>query len=210
VTKSKEPSVITVDTRFRLVLDVCVAIAASHADGNGLADKREQSAHDTRSCLEVLETILADPSLKLAMSDGLVSEWIEKVFDDQIVDAKREHAAEWLTEMDTSLRVHHLGKICYAFLAGLPSRIRHDTPLIESALEADKRVISIDEDIREELVAYASVEKGNGIGDLIWANPDVRADHTCRWLAAGLPPERSLLLASPSQRGTRRKTRARR
>jgi hypothetical protein len=210
VTKSEESSTAAVDTRSRLVLDVCVAIAASHTEGDGQADKHEQAVHDTKGCLEVLETILTDPSLKLAMSNGLVSEWIREVFDDQVVDAKREHAAEWLTEMDTSLRVDHLGAVHYDFLKQLPRRIRHDTPLIESALAADKRVVSVDESIREELVAYAGTGCGNGIGELLWGNPDVPRDHTCKWIASGLPPVKSLLLSSPSQKRTRVTKRRRR
>jgi hypothetical protein len=209
MTKSTQAIATAGSARSRLTLDVCVAIAACHVDGNTPTDVHEQAVHETKCCLEVLDIVFGNPLIGVAMSDRLIKEWVKQVFDAQEQDPKRVHAAEWFTDMDTSDRINHLGDVCYPFLVQSPSRIRHDRGLIESALQADKMVVSIDEDIREELVAYVSAGHGNGIGDLCWANPDVRTDHTCKWLASGLPVVQSLLLASPPHKRARLKTRAR-
>jgi hypothetical protein len=70
--------------------------------------------------------------------------------------------------------------------------IEKDRHLIEAALATDKRVVSIDERVRQHLRTHA--RNLPEILSLCWSNPALPDEKCIAWLESGAPAERSRLL----------------
>ena len=64
--------------------------------------------------------------------------------------------------------------------------------LIEAALATDKRVASLDDQVRQHLREHAI--KLSEVLSICWVNPNMPAEASVAWLESGAPLERSRML----------------
>jgi hypothetical protein len=143
------------------------------------------------ACADALQAI-KDSGLHAAMSEHLEEEWLRHAST---------FARKWLVQMFSRKRVRRLASIplhvgLRRVLPTLPDEgiqraIEKDLHLIDLALAADRRIISLDERMRMHLGNLTP--RVNVLSRVHWANP--RHAACLVWLRTGSPDDRELLLA---------------
>ncbi len=176
--------------RISLVVDASVGRAASE-------EAVDSGAHCGHPCREALKAIRNHEQLEMAFSPRLWEEWKRN---------QSRFSHKWLTQMYARKKVHRLPEetnrhdgVEKAAASTLTPRqanaVTKDSHLIAAALEADLRVISLDETVRGLLVALCDVCAD--LGRLYWTNPcnAPQTGPSCAvWLENGAPREEPLKL----------------
>jgi hypothetical protein len=117
-------------------------------------------------------------------------------------------ARKWRVSMMARKKVETLEVAAHRSLENRVSRaelnrfvvavIEKDRRLIEAALATDKRVDSLDEQVRLHLREHAT--KLPELHSICWVNPIIPAEESIAWLESGAPAEKPRLLGrKPSQ-----------
>jgi hypothetical protein len=64
-----------------------------------------------------------------------------------------------------------------------------DRLLLEAALSSDKRILSLDDRVRDQLRAH--IERLPELRSIHWANPRLQHEQVVTWLQAGAPDDRN-------------------
>ena len=177
-----------VEKKF-LVIDTCVLSSASIFSDDLQAI----------TCSEFLISVL-DISHKIIFTQELYQEykWL-------IENRENGFGAEWLADMESRRKVKDLGdkqnhqlreKINLSVKKNDQVIIKKDFHLIESALEGDNNVITLEDKVRKSLKKSAKTVKE--IENIVWVNPEETDKEPIQWLENGAPPEQDRMLKSYS------------
>lgn len=72
--------------------------------------------------------------------------------------------------------------------------ITKDLLLINAALTTDKRIASLDDQVRRHISTHC--DKVPELKTICWVNPSVQEETVCDWLESGAPNDRSRTLGS--------------
>ena len=118
-------------------------------------------------------------------------------------------ALRWLVDMDAKGLVYRVSGLpdydlherlaAVAENAGVRRIVAKDAHLVEAALETDRTVISLDEQVRMHLAAVA--DRVPKLAAIIWVNPNLADDAALVWLKRGAKPESSRRLRPRSREG---------
>lgn len=163
----------------RLVVDASVARSAGRVPVPGFVSGQ---------CRAVLDTILEARHLIALDAEGL-REWRKH---------RSGYAQSWLVRMFARKLTLLLGDVrdeqlrerirCSAAKPSDRSALDKDCHLVETALKADRIVIS-----RDEIVRKLFKEASSRVAELehiLWANPEIEAEGTVAWIRAGAKLER--------------------
>ena len=163
----------------QLVIDADVACAAGGED----------AVHPTsKSCREFLRSVL-EVCHRLVVTDSLVAEWnshqsnFARTWRAQMVARKKVVLYKQRSRRRLRSRVERT-----AATVSDVDILRKDFHLLESAMDRDNTIVSMDETVRSLLkTACASVAE---IRDVIWVNPSCDGESVIEWLERGARPER--------------------
>lgn len=172
---------------YAIVVDVSVA------RGAGTSSKPEPEA-----CRRALAA-MRDSGHRVAMSSNVFGEWMKltKMRDDIIRSYASIIAIQWLKDMRSSGRVDDIvletdSELRQRAVQGLQSRrqtsssagpVAKDFHLVETALQADKRVLSLDQRMFGHLGNLQEIT--NEVCAVMWVNPINNPAE--EWLRAGAP-----------------------
>ena len=176
--------------RISLIVDASVARAAS-------GEAVDPRAHCGRLCRQALEAIRNHERLGVAFSPRLWEEWKRN---------RSRFSSAWLTQMYGRKKVDLLPReanrhdgVERAAAARMTQQqakaVHKDSHLVAAALQADLRVISLDDRARDLVSRLCNV--CSDLGRLYWASPcaEPAAGPTCvAWLEGGAPGENTLKL----------------
>lgn len=176
-----------------------VVVDASIARSAGVAGASDPVSS---ACRDVLLTLLGTP-LTLAMSTALDDEWRRHV---------SRFTRKWLVSMHARRRVRRLApepflplRQAWAVLPDGPRRrlLEKDAHLVDAAFAADRRVLSRDDEVRDELPQLAV--RAEELGGLLWGNPVTPG--CVEWVRAAMPEQASFRVAPARRLGRSRRRR---
>jgi hypothetical protein len=164
--------------RSRLVV---IDASIAHAAG-------DISTHPTsRSCREFLQAV-GDLGHRMAMTTPIQEEWNRH----QSGFARRWRASMMarkkleIVKVPPELSLEKWIKLIVA-AKRIVAIIENDRHLIEAALVTDKRVASLDNEVRASLqVHHATLP---GVASICWVNPNTPAERVIAWLESGAPAD---------------------
>ena len=161
----------------RVVVDVSIAQAAG---GLGAL------ASESRTCTSILEA-LRDHGCFVVTCDEWLTEWHRH---------RSRYSYQWLSSMFARRKVRKVSLSaaqalhnCVVGKTSPTSRatVMKDIYLICASFAADRRILSLDEEVRNLLKGVGSACPR--LCDILWANPMNDAESVLGWIAAGLPFE---------------------
>jgi hypothetical protein len=175
-----------------LVIDASIARAAG-----------DVSMHPTsRNCREFLQAVLR-LCHRMAMTEAIQSEWnrhqgrFARAWRKAMMARRKLENIEVSPHPSLERRIERA--VADKYLAAI---IEKDRRLIEAALEAEKRVISLDDHVRKHLRDHHA--KLPEVRSICWVNPCTPEEQAIAWLESGAPAERPRLLGHERPKGKQR------